>query len=230
MIKGIALAKQKAGMDSDAFHRYWRQTHGPLALQMSKLRRYVQSHKTKDIFPGFEECFYDGVAHIWFDDLATLQAMPSDPEYINGAQADEPNFVDMAALKFIATEEKLLIDEIKLEKDTQCLKAVFLLTRKPGMSVTDFQDYWLHGHGPQIPRDAGVLRYTQSHTLEQTYIDDTPAYDGVAELTFKDYAAFIDYWTSEQVQAIFAEDAPRFLDAVNCTAFLADDYRVLWPS
>ena len=230
MIKGIALVKQKPGMDNNEFHRYWRQTHGPLALQMSKLRRYVQSHKTTDVFPGFEQCFYDGLAEIWFDDLQTLQALPTDPEYINGAQADEPNFVDMDSLAFIATEEKLLIDELRLEKDTNCLKAIFLLTRKKGMSVDDFQEYWLNEHAPQIPRDAGVLRYTQSHTVPATYASDNPAYDGVAELTFRDYTAFVEYWTSERIQNIFAEDAPRFLDAENCSGFLAEDYRVRWPT
>ena len=230
MIKGIAVVKQKAGMDNTEFHRYWRQTHGPLALQISKLRRYVQSHRTSDTMPGFEQCPYDGLAQIWFDDLQTLQSLPDDPEYISGAKADEPKFVDMDALKFIATDEKLLIDEIELQKDTQCIKAIFLLTRKPGMSVVDFQDYWLNSHAPQIPRDAAVLRYTQSHTLPETYEYDSPVYDGVAELTFKDYQAFLDYWTSERIQNIFAEDAPRFLDADHCTAFLAEDYRVRWPN
>lgn len=229
MIKAIALAKKKPGMPDDEFHRYWRQTHGPLALQMSLLRRYVQTHRTNDEFPGFDGCLYDGLAELWFDDLETLHNLPQHPEYINGAKADEPNFIDMDALKFFATSEKLLIDEIELEKDTQCTKAVFLLTRKKGMGVADFQDYWLNEHAPQIPTDAGILRYTQSHTLPDTYGAEEPAYDGVAELTFTDYAAFLAYWNSERIQQIFAADAPRFLDADNCLAFLAEDYRVRWP-
>lgn len=229
MIKGIALAKKKSGMDPSEFHRYWRQTHGPLALQMSKMRRYVQTHRTDDVFPGFESCSYDGLAEIWFDDLATLKDLPNDPEYQNGAQADEPNFVDMDSLKFIATTEKVFIEGPRIEKDTKCLKAVFLLTKKDGMAVNEFQDYWVNGHAPQIPTDAGIMRYTQSHTLPETYATDNPAYDGIAELSFADYAAFSSYWNSDRIQAIFAADAPIFLQAEKCTAFLAEDYRVRWP-
>lgn len=226
MIKGIATAAAKPGLDKDEFHRYWRQTHGPLALQMSALRHYVQCYRTRDTFPGFENCPYDGVAEIWFDDLETLNNLPNDPEYINGAQADEPNFVDMSKLAFLATEEHVFIDEVREDNGTTPLKAIFLLHRRPDLSVAEFQRYWIEQHAPQIPRDMGVLRYAQCHQLAETYNGSTPAYDGVAELTFANYAAFLEYWTSERVQAIFAADAPQFLDAENCTAFLAEEYRL----
>lgn len=229
MIKGIALAKKKIGMPNDEFHRYWRQTHAPLALKISGMRRYVQAHRSEDVFPGFESCIYDGIAEIWFDDLEALINLPNDQNYIDGAQADEPNFIDMDAIKFIATTEKVFIEGPKISKDTQCTKAVFLLTRKAGMSVSEFQDYWVNGHAPQIPTDAGIVRYAQNHTVASTYDNDTPAYDGVAELWFENYDAFTEYWTSDRIQAIFAADAPKFLDAENCTAFIAEDNRVLWP-
>ncbi|MGR9092780.1 MAG: EthD domain-containing protein, partial [Gammaproteobacteria bacterium] len=48
MIKGIATARKRADLSNDEFHRYWRETHAPLALQMKALRRYVQSHRTSD--------------------------------------------------------------------------------------------------------------------------------------------------------------------------------------
>lgn len=228
MIKGIATVVRKPGMADDAFHRYWRDVHGPLALQMSKLRRYVQSHRCAPL-PGFESCPYDGVAEIWFDDLATLTALPQDPEYQSGAQADEPNFLDMSKLAFLATREEVVIAGPPIARDTPLVKAVFLLKRRPDLSVAEFQDYWLNGHAPQIPRDAGVLRYVQCHQLPETYATATPAFDGVAELSFADQAAFDAYWGSPRIQAIFAEDAPRFLDAAHCTAFLATETRVRWP-
>ncbi len=230
MIKGIATARRKAGMGEADFHRYWRQTHGPLALKMSKLRRYVQSHRIAPDLPGFETCPYDGVAEIWFDDLATLQNMPNDPEYTQYAQADEPNFVDMDSLIFLATHEHVVIEGPPIAVDTPLVKMIFLFRRKPGMSVADFQDYWLNGHAPQIPRDAGVMRYVQCHQLAETYADGEPVFDGVAELSFADLDAFNAYWGSERIQAIFAEDAPRFMDLENTTGFLAEDYRVRWPS
>jgi len=50
----------------------------------------------------------------------------------------------------------------------------------------------------------------------------------VAELSFADFAVFEAYWSSERIQSIFAADAPKFLDLENCTAFLAEETRVLW--
>jgi uncharacterized protein (TIGR02118 family) len=228
MIKGIAIVTKKAGLDDEYFHRYWRKRHGPLALQMKSLRRYVQSHRTKDSVPGFESCPYDGVAEVWFDDLATMLDLPNNPDYISGAKADEPNFIDMAALKFLATREHVFIEGPPIAEDTPLVKATFLLTRRAGMSVLEFQDYWINGHAPQIPNDAGIMRYVQCHQAAETYANSSPAYDGVAELSFPDYATFASYWNSPRIQGIFAADAPVFLDVEKCTAFLAEETRVLW--
>ncbi|MBK8958246.1 MAG: EthD domain-containing protein [Proteobacteria bacterium] len=230
MIKGIALAVPKAGMSAEAFHRHWRDVHAPLALRIHQIRRYVQSHRKALAVPGFDEVRYGGVAEVWFDTLAALHELPAIPEYIAGAQADEPNFLDMAELKFLATREHVFIDEIDIKKDTPLTKAIFLLRRRPDMSVAEFQDYWVTAHAPQIPRDAGVLRYVQCHQVAESYADGEPPYDGVAELSFADDDAFLAYWTSPRIQAVFAADAPRFLDGARCTAFLAEENRVRWPS
>ena len=230
MIKGIALVVPKAGISTETFHRHWRETHGPLAMRITSLRRYVQSHRKPLAVPGFDNVPFGGVAEIWFDDLATLQDLPNNPQYINGAQADEPSFLDTSKLKFLATREHIFIDEIDIKQDTSLTKAIFLLRRRPDLSVAQFQEYWINGHAPQIPREAGIVRYVQCHQLPETYAAGEPAYDGVAELSFADDAAFLAYWTSPRIQAIFGADAPRFLDGANCCAFLADENRVRWPA
>lgn len=56
MIKGIATVRKRADLDAQAFHRYWREIHAPLALRMKSLRRYVQSHRIDNPMPGFESC------------------------------------------------------------------------------------------------------------------------------------------------------------------------------
>ncbi|MBI2800014.1 MAG: EthD family reductase [Gammaproteobacteria bacterium] len=229
MIKGIALVTKKSGMPDAEFHRYWREVHGPLALRMKNLKRYVQSHRTHNPLPGFDNVPYDGVAEVWFDTLDEITNLSKNPDYITGAQADEPNFIDVNKLAFLATREHVLIEGPAVSQDAKLTKAIFLLHRRPDMTVAQFQEYWLNGHGPQIPRDAGVLRYVQCHQIPETYAQGTPAYDGVAELWFADHASFLTYWTSPRIQKIFSDDAPRFLDGANCTAFLADEYRVRWP-
>lgn len=229
MINGIALVVKKPGMPDDEFHRYWREVHGPIALRMKNLRRYVQSHRLPQPLPGFEQVPYDGIAEVWFDTLDELTGLPQNPDYANGAQADEPNFIDTSRLAFLATREEVIIEGPPMARETAWTKAVFLLKRRPDLSVAEFQDYWLNGHAPQIPRDAGVLRYVQCHQLPETYATGTPAYDGVAELWFENLGAFMSYWTSPRIQKIFGDDAPRFLDGANCTGFLAEEYRVRWP-
>jgi uncharacterized protein (TIGR02118 family) len=229
MIKGFGIVTKRPDLTDAAFHTHWRDVHGPLGLQIKALRRYVQCHRIDKPFPGFDNCPFDGMAEIWYDDLATMLNMPNDPDYINGAQADEPNFIDTKALIFLATREHVFIEGPPIAKDTPLVKAVFLLRRKKDMSVAEFQDYWINGHAPLIPRDAGILRYVQCHQAPETYADSTPAYDGVAELSFDDYAAFETYWTSDRIQAIFAADAPKFLDGANCTAFLGEEVRKRWP-
>ena len=227
MIKGIATAARRADFEEAAFHQYWKTTHGPLALQMDNLRRYVQSHRLTQPLPGFEQVPYDGVAEIWFDTLDELLNLPQNPQYQQGAQADEPNFVDMSKLAFMATHEHVVIEGPPMSRDTSWIKAVFLLKRRPDLSVGQFQDYWLHGHAPQIPLDMGVLRYVQSHVLPETYAHGAPVFDGMAALWFENMEAFMAYWLSPRIQQIFGDDAPRFLGE-GCTGFLAEEYRVRW--
>ncbi len=229
MIKGFALIPKRADISADQFHKHWEEVHGPLAKQIKALRRYVQSHRLAQPLPGFDNVPYEGIAEIWFDSLENVTQLGDDPDYVNGALPDEPNFLDQSKLRFLATREEVVIPGPKIEADTELVKALFLLKRKPGMSVAEFQNYWLDEHAPQIPRDMGVMRYVQCHQLPETYGDEEPAYDGVAELSFEDMAAFEAYWNSERVQGIFAADAPRFLDPANSTALLVREVRMIWP-
>ena len=135
MIKGIAFISRKAGMAVEEFHRYWRDDHAPLALKMKTLRRYVQSHRSTHDFPGFENCPYGGAAEIWYDDLETLFSLSNAPVYADHAQADEPKFIDIDSVAFLATREKVFIEGPTIDKDTPLIKAIFLLHRRPDMSV-----------------------------------------------------------------------------------------------
>ncbi|NNL86980.1 MAG: EthD family reductase [Myxococcales bacterium] len=228
MIKGFALIPQKAGITREKFHSHWFEIHAPLAKRIKALRRYVQSHRLTEPLPGFDEVPYEGIAEIWFDKLADVTELGDNPDYIDGALADEPNFIDQSRLRFLATREEVVIPGPTIRRDTPLVKAMFLLKRRADMSVEAFQKYWLEEHAPQIPRDMGVLRYVQAHQLPETYADEAPAFDGVAELSFENMKGFEDYWGSERVQAIFAADAPRFLGE-GCVGLLVEEKRIIWP-
>jgi len=52
------------------FHRYWRETHGPIAAKIPQLHRYVQSHR----IPAFgSNSPYDGEAEVLVDGLDAMR-------------------------------------------------------------------------------------------------------------------------------------------------------------
>ena len=44
LIKRVSFIKRRPGMSPEEFSRYWREVHGPLALDLPGMRRYVQCH------------------------------------------------------------------------------------------------------------------------------------------------------------------------------------------
>lgn len=222
MIKGFALIPKRPDISDEQFHTHWRTIHAELAFRISALRRYVQSHRLPHVIPGFSSP-YEGVAEIWFDDLATAQGLKDNPEYVDGAFRDEPNFIDVSRLRFLNTRENVVV------AGPAGIKGVFLLKRKPSLSVAEFQDYWRNIHAPLVPRTPGLRRYVQCHVCPETYETDTPAFDGVAELSWPDLATFEQAWASDELQLEQFEDVKRFVDTASSVAFLAEENRVIWP-
>ncbi len=103
------------------------------------------------------------------------------------------------------------------------MKMVYVLRRKPDMTLEEFQKYWLEHHGPLVRQHAktlGIVRYIQVHTrLPGMAPQPDPirgqmaqAYDGVADLWFD---PSISAATAEERAAsarILAEDEAKFLD------------------
>jgi uncharacterized protein (TIGR02118 family) len=120
------------------------------------------------------------------------------------------------------------------------VKIVFCLRRKDGMALEDFQRYWREEHAPLVQQHAGVLgilRYVQSHTRPGPEADllrasrgGPGAYDGVAELWFRDTAALIEAASTPEGRAAGAtllEDERRFIDLAHSPIFLAEEHEVV---
>jgi uncharacterized protein (TIGR02118 family) len=229
MIKVFALIPKKPDISNEQFHRHWREVHAPLALRIKTLQRYVQSHRLPQPISGFTAAPYEGVAEVWFDAVETATGLRTNPDYLNGAYKDEPNFIDTAGLTFMLTRENVVVAGPAFAKDTPAVKGVFLVKRKPGLSVAEFQDYWRSKHAPLVPRTPHLLRYVQCHVLSETYESDTPpAYDGVAELWWPNLEKFQESWASPELQVEQLNDARNFVGS-GSTAFLAEEFRVIWP-
>jgi uncharacterized protein (TIGR02118 family) len=230
MSKVFALLPKRPDISTEQFHRHWREVHAPLALRIKTLKRYVQSHRIPHQVPGFSASPYEGVAEVWFDSVETATGLRTNPDYLEGAYKDEPNFIETSGLTFLLTRENVVVPGPTFAKDTPAVKGLFLVKRKPGMSVAEFQEYWRTKHAPLVPRTPHLLRYVQCHVLPETYDSDTPpAYDGVAELWWPDLAKFQESWASPELQVEQLNDARNFVDGKTSVALLAEEVRVIWP-
>jgi uncharacterized protein (TIGR02118 family) len=83
MIKVVGLLTRRPEISHEQFVRHWLDVHGPLALAVPGIRRYVQSHivgmRTRpDIAETDVEI--DGIAELWYDDEAALARAAATPE------------------------------------------------------------------------------------------------------------------------------------------------------
>jgi uncharacterized protein (TIGR02118 family) len=230
MIKAFALLPKKPGISDEQFHRHWREVHAPLARRIPSLKRYVQSHRLPQQIPGFAAPPYEGVAEVWFESLDAALHMRESPEYREGAFKDEPNFIDPAGLIRLLTRENVVVAGPEIAIDTPGIKGLFLVKRKPGMSVAEFQDYWRTRHAPLVPKTPGLRRYVQCHVLPEMYESDIPpAYDGVAELSWPDLPTFEKSWASPELQVEQFNDVRNFVDGQGSMGLLVEEVRVIWP-
>lgn len=124
------------------------------------------------------------------------------------------------------------------------IRLVFALRRLPGMSVAEFQDYWLRRHAPLVAgfaTDLDILRYVQTHTLDtpgnaaaqNARGEMEPHYDGVAELWWETEAALEQTMQTEagrRAGAALLEDEGKFIDLPNSPLWFAYEYPQVNPT
>jgi uncharacterized protein (TIGR02118 family) len=103
------------------------------------------------------------------------------------------------------------------------VKLIYGITRKPGLSIAEFQRYWRETHAPIAARIPGVRRYVQCHVLPELYDgDNAPAYDGGAELWFDDLESMRQAMRSPEMQAA-REDERNFIDHSKVFAIVTEE-------
>ena len=109
MIKSLSLLVRKDGMTHEQFMKHWVEIHGPLALKVPGLRRYVQSHirdarRRQDIADiGVE---VDGIAETWYDDADSMARAAATPE-MKALHADGALFI--GRIQSFITHEHVVI-------------------------------------------------------------------------------------------------------------------------
>ena len=83
MIKSLGLLTRKPHLTHEQFVHHWLNVHGPLALAVPGVRRYVQSHivgtRTRPDIPE-TSVEVDGIAEMWFDSADDQQRAAASPE------------------------------------------------------------------------------------------------------------------------------------------------------
>lgn len=118
------------------------------------------------------------------------------------------------------------------------LKLVYLLRRKPGLTLEEFQGHWLERHTHFGLTNPAVRRYVQYHTLADDPIREALAqaadgpqresYDGVAIAWFDDIDGMRHAMQGDAVAAAL-EDEKHFIDHSRSVAVLTDENVIVEP-
>ena len=119
------------------------------------------------------------------------------------------------------------------------IKFVMCLRRHPDMTREEFQEYWMHQHGPFFMENAATMRakkYVQSVTVE-TPLNEwlrnsrgmLPVYDGVAEVWFDSEEGLMEAMNTPEGQKLSAallEDEGKFIDHSQSSAFIVKEHEL----
>ena len=102
MLKFAVVCHRRANWSREQFRRYFREVHGPLAMAIPHVRRYVQNFVLPDETEGDPP--WDAVIEFWFDDRAAYDAAWASAEGERAA-GDNPNCMDMSRTAWAMVEE-----------------------------------------------------------------------------------------------------------------------------
>ncbi|MGE3599113.1 MAG: EthD domain-containing protein [Dehalococcoidia bacterium] len=110
-IKMFAAIPRKPGVSAQEFHDHWRHPHGTMGRRISILRKYVQGHQIDSDQFDAEQRRYEGIAEAWLDSIDDALLFPNEPVYATRVIPDEPFFIDLPNLKFIITQEDVVVSQ-----------------------------------------------------------------------------------------------------------------------
>ncbi len=112
MIKVSIFLTRRPDLTREEFVTYWTNKHTPLLATLPpgalQVHRYVQLQPTDDEIPGIGTAVYDGVAELWVDSVADAAAWFTSETYNSEIAADEENFLDRSATRFLYSTETVV--------------------------------------------------------------------------------------------------------------------------
>jgi hypothetical protein len=114
------------------------------------------------------------------------------------------------------------------------IKTSYVLRRKPGMTLEEFQKYWLEQHGPLVQKLApkiGMVRYIQVHAPPPGPPRPDPVrgemlepFDGIAEFWIDPSKATGTDDERREIARTLAEDEAKFIDFSRSTMTRGEEH------
>jgi uncharacterized protein (TIGR02118 family) len=184
MQRVVIYLKRRDDLSQPAFFAWWLGQHRALAEQLPGLRQYTISLTTDG-----PESPFDGMAELWFDDLAAADAAFASPAG-QAARADADDYA--------ARRERLNLTEHTI---IDCpvpprFKFAAGLKRRDTTSREEFGHWWLERHVPYVKQFPELRKYRVSlvEAGPETVVD------GLAEVWFDDMATLKRVTASEVVK------------------------------
>ena len=105
-IKVMAFIRRREDFSVEAFQTYWATTHADLVRLLPGVSRYVQTHLHANAYASGEPLF-DGIAELWWPDVASFEAAWVSPEMAADAE-DTAKFAVNGAYIFVAQDQQLV--------------------------------------------------------------------------------------------------------------------------
>jgi len=181
----VFYLKRRPELSQSLFFDWWLGRHRALAEQLPGLRQYIIS-----LAADTQEGPFDGMAELWFDDLAAADVAFASP-------AGQATHADAEA-HVVQLERLPLTEHTILDHPTppRC-KFAAGLKRRADMSREEFARWWLERHVPYVKKFPAVRKYRVS------LVESGPetVVDGLAEVWFDDMATLRRITASEVVKA-----------------------------
>lgn len=225
MIKLYGLLPKRADLTEDQFHHHWGTLHAALGARIGAMRHYVQNHRIPIHATGTRTAVWDGVAECWFDSIEAAD-IGAVPDYTDNAGRDDPTFLDMDRLAFMALEE---VERIGAggrgwtrADPAPGANVLWFVRKNTGVDVADFRAFMVEHARRMSTVDPPPARYTHGVPVGAA---DEPLYDGVEELSWTGCSLLESAWHARTVQDALA-DAAEMIDVDASAALVTRERRV----
>jgi uncharacterized protein (TIGR02118 family) len=107
----------------------------------------------------------------------------------------------------VAARERIIVDG---QTTPSMVKVIWAFSRKPGLTLEQFQEHWHAVHGQLGARLPGIRRYVQNHPPREAYAIRPATHDGFSEAWWDDLESLHQSRNSPEWDALSADGQTLF--------------------